>query len=90
MTLGDLLIPTLVLFYCAPILLDGVYLEANSYLHSLWVYNLGTFVQFIPKHTQHGLDYDRTTDVLLHVFCAHLQVIFGSPLSELLLLPIDL
>jgi len=35
-------------------------------------------MQLILKDVQHGLDYGRTTNVLLHVFCAQLQVIIGG------------
>ena len=78
MLLGHVLMPSLVLGDDVPKLLDGVFLIEESCLHSIWVYSLGTCIQLILKHVYDGVDHDGSTNVLLHVFCTHLQVIVGG------------
>lgn len=73
-----------------PTLLHGVFLIVDSFLHSFRVYGLGKYIQLILKHVQHGVDHDRTTNVLFHVMCAQLQVILGDLSPYLLHVSIDL
>lgn len=87
---GHVLMPSLVLCYDVPKLLDVVLLKVDSSFHGIQAYGLGTYFCLILKHAQHVIDHDRTTSVLLHVLCTQLQAIPGGLLPQLLHVPIDL
>lgn len=59
---------------------DGLFFIADAFLHGIQVYGLGTIIQLVLKHVHHGVDHDRTVDVLLHAMYAQLQV-FACGLS---------
>lgn len=53
-------------------------------------YGYGTSVHLILKHSQHYPECGWTTNVLLHIFCAQLQVITGGLSHKLLYVLVDL
>ena len=75
MLLGHVLMSSLVLCCDVPKPLDVVLLKENSCLHGIRACALGTCVHLVLKHAQHCAKCGWTTDVILHVVCAQMQVI---------------